>query len=251
MVGAVAVNTSARTNLLDAAMDVIRAKGYSATTVDDICQAAGVTKGACFHHFESKEALAVAAAGHFSSLADRLFAAAPYQDMADPVDRLLGYVEFRMVLLRDEVAEFTCLLGTMLQEVYQSHPAIREACEKCLSQHVAMLELDVAAALRNHDGDGQWSAASLAMHIQAVIQGAFVLAKAQNGPAVAAACLEHLHRYIQMLFGNTKWGKQHARQDDRNSSAGSHGVQRSRTGIRTGIKSGLSPYGPDGSVPDE
>jgi len=252
MFSAVPLRKSAKTKLLDAAVDVIRAKGYSATTVDDLCQTAGVTKGAFFHHFESKEELAVSAARHFSLLAERLFSAVPYRELADPVDRLLGYVEFRKTLLRGELPEFTCLLGTMVQEAYRMHPAIRQACEKYLSEHVAMLELDIAEALRIHGGDGQWSAESLAIYMQAVVQGAFILAKAHNGPAVAAACLDHLRRYIHTLFGHPNKGKQHARQDNRNSSAGGHRhAQRSGSGIRTGIKSQLSPYGSDASVPDE
>ena len=52
--------SDSRTRLLDAAMHVIRAQGYSATTVDDICSEAGLTKGAFFYHFKSKEDLAVA-----------------------------------------------------------------------------------------------------------------------------------------------------------------------------------------------
>ncbi len=46
---------SAKDKLLDAAVHVVRQKGYAATSVDDLCKAAGVTKGAFFHHFESKE----------------------------------------------------------------------------------------------------------------------------------------------------------------------------------------------------
>jgi TetR/AcrR family transcriptional repressor of nem operon len=47
--------TDARTKLLKAALSAIRTKGYSATSVDELCTAAGVTKGACFHHFKSKD----------------------------------------------------------------------------------------------------------------------------------------------------------------------------------------------------
>ena len=45
-----------------------------------------------------------------------------------------------------------------------------------------------------------WTAESLALHMQAVIQGAFVLAKAKDGPEVAAECLRHLRRYLQTQF---------------------------------------------------
>jgi TetR/AcrR family transcriptional repressor of nem operon len=242
----------AKPRLLDAAVDVIRARGYSATTVDDICEAAGVTKGAFFHHFAGKEALAVSAVRHFSSLADGLFSTAPYRELPDPVDRLLGYVEFRKSLLQGELAGFTCLLGTMVQEAYQTHPAIRKACERGLSEHNAMLESDIAAALRTYGSDGQWSAASLATYIQAVNQGAFILAKAQQGPAVAAACLDHLRRYIQTLFSHPRKRAQHERQNARNSGSGARRrARRGGTRIRTGTKNSLSAHGADGSVPHE
>jgi len=49
-----ATNTSARPKILLAALSVIRAKGYAGTSVDDLCVAAGVTKGAFFHHFKKQ-----------------------------------------------------------------------------------------------------------------------------------------------------------------------------------------------------
>src|ERR1700691_2748060 len=123
----------ARSKLLDAAISVIREKGYAATSVDELCARAGVTKGAFFHHFPTKDSLAVAAANYWSELSSSLFAAAPYHRFDDPLDRVLGYLDFRKAMLHGEVAEFTCLAGTLGQEIYETHPDIRYACDACIS----------------------------------------------------------------------------------------------------------------------
>jgi TetR/AcrR family transcriptional repressor of nem operon len=128
------------------------------------------------------------------------FASAPYRALPDPLDRLLGYVDFRKAILQGELPEFTCLVGTMVQEVYETHPPIRDACDTSISEHAAMVQSDIAEAMRTYGIDAEWSAQSLALYTQAVIQGAFVLAKAKDGPDVAAACLDHLRRYLEMLF---------------------------------------------------
>ena len=123
---------------------------------------------------------------------------------------MLGYIDFRRAILQGAVPEFTCLVGTLLQETYDSHPAIRDACDRCISAHAKTLEADIAAAMAARGVAADWTAASLALHTQAVLQGAFILAKAKGGPAVAADSVEHLRRYIEMLFttsGNREAGK--------------------------------------------
>lgn len=191
---------SARDRLLDAALSLIRAKGYSGTSVDELCAAAGVTKGAFFHHFKGKEALAVAAAEYWSEKTGALFAAAPYHQHDDPLDRVLGYIDFRKAILTGKVADFTCLVGTMVQEVYETCPAIRDACNASISGHAARLEADIAEAMKRRRIRADWTAQSLALHTQAVLQGAFILAKAKGGAAVASESIDHLRRYIQLLF---------------------------------------------------
>jgi TetR/AcrR family transcriptional regulator, transcriptional repressor for nem operon len=187
-----------KTKILDAALTVIRAKGYTAARVEDICAAAGLTKGSFFHHFKSKEDLALAATARWRAVTGALFAAAPYHDFADPLDRLLAYVDFRKALIRGALPDFTCFAGTTVQEVYDTHPVIRDACGDCIADHAATLEADIAAAMRRYGVAGD--PASLALHTQAVIQGAFVLAKAKHDPAVAVASLDHLRRYLELLF---------------------------------------------------
>ncbi len=146
----------------------------------------------------------MSAARHFADLADGLFSTAPYRTLPDPLDRLLGYVDFRRAILRGTLPEFTCLLGTMVQETYDSHPSIRKACDRHISEHAATLTSDIAAAKRLYAPRAKWTAESLGLYIQATIQGAFILAKAKRGADVADDCLGHLRRYLELLFNQSK-----------------------------------------------
>ena len=117
-----------------------------------------------------------------------------------PLDRLLGYVDFRAASLTGELPEYTCLLGTLVQETYDTHPEIRSACERALSAHTAELTRDVEAAGQLYAPAAPWSAESVGNFIQAVLQGSFILAKAKQGPEVVRENLEHLRRTLRALF---------------------------------------------------
>lgn len=193
----------ARTRLLDAALDLVRRQGWAGTSVDALCAAAGVTKGSFFHHFKTKEALGVAAALHWGARTGAMFAAAPYHRPADPAARVLAYIDYRAALLGDDLGACTCFAGTLVQEAWASHPALRDACGAVIADHAASLVADVAAA---RPAGAAWTAESLAQFIQAVLQGGFVLAKAGGDMAAARAAVAHLRRYVAMVLGEDGHG---------------------------------------------
>lgn len=197
------VAVTARDKLLEAAVKLIRSNGFAATSVDQLCGEAGVTKGAFFHHFASKEALGVAAADYWSACTGDFFAAAPFHALADPVERILGYIDLRIALIGGPPEAFSCVAGTLVQEAFRSSAAIRVAAEASIMANAAALEADLDAAVTQCGVTGT-TGASLARHVQAVIQGAFVLAKTQpeeSAADLAREQLAHLRRYFAMLFG--------------------------------------------------
>jgi TetR/AcrR family transcriptional repressor of nem operon len=191
----------ARARLLDAALRVIRTKGYAATSVDDLCTEAGVTKGSFFHHFKSKEDMVLLAIEHWNRVTGTLFEQAPYQGLADPRERVLGYIGLREQLLRGNAPDYTCLLGTLVQETFETHPRIRAACDAGIARHTGALGRDIAAAKALYASGARWDPQVLAFFTQATLQGAFILAKAQGNAAIVAACLDHLRQHVANLLG--------------------------------------------------
>jgi TetR/AcrR family transcriptional repressor of nem operon len=189
-----------RTRILDAALSVLREKGYTATTVDDLCRAAGVTKGSFFHHFVSKEAAALATIGHWNEVTGSLFTSAPYWQVPNPRERLLAYLDFRAAMVRGELAEFTCLLGTLVQEVFIHHPTLQTACGAGIEAHAQTLVPTIEAARAQYAPQADWNAVSLARYTQVVLQGGFVLAKAMNDPAMVLDAITHLRRHVEQIL---------------------------------------------------
>ncbi len=163
----------------------MRKQGWSATSIDQLCREVGVTKGAFFHHFASKEALGVAAAEHWSAVTGPLFANAAYHEHADPLDRVLGYVDFRIAIAKGPLEAFTCFVGTTVQESFATSESIRDACGESIFGHAERLADDIRAAIEKYPPRVPVTAESLAQYTQTVVQGGFVLSKAKGDRAAA------------------------------------------------------------------
>jgi TetR/AcrR family transcriptional repressor of nem operon len=189
---------NARDSLVAVGADLMRRSGYSATTVDEICTAAGVTKGAFFHHFKSKEALAEACLLHWKEQMAVLHRSAAYQTIADPVEKVLASIDFLIDVFERPDVHKSCLAGTAVQEISETNPVLRDAAYACLAKGEEYFQslLDAACNQRNIELD----TASLARHWMGTMQGALLLYKASRDPAVIRDNLTHFKNYLSGLL---------------------------------------------------
>lgn len=184
--------------LLDHALALIRAKGYHATSVDDICAAAGLTKGSFFHHFASKDALALEAIAKFGR--EALPAAQGTPDPPDPLDALLAQLAAIRGSFQGSLTDASCPIGTLVQEAYATHPALREACDNAMRARAAGLVQAIASAKARYAPHAPFVPEEVALFIQAGTQGAIVLAKVTGDLGTARRVMEHVERYVESLF---------------------------------------------------
>lgn len=90
-----------RAELIDCAQRLFLERGYERTTINDVIEAAGVSKGAFYHHFDAKEDLLEAIAGRF---ADQALARAEAV-FAEPALDVLQRLNSWMAISRDWKAE--------------------------------------------------------------------------------------------------------------------------------------------------
>ena len=190
---------NSREKVIRAGTELIRRNGYVATTVDEICAEAGVTKGAFFHHFASKEALAEACLDTWTENFMAMIDAAPFHSISDPVEKLVGCMDFFIGALGNPQFVKSCLAGTVVQEVSESHPVLRAGAQACFAAGEQRFRdlLDAVCRARGV----QLDTASIAKLWVGTIQGSFLLAKASRDDAVVASSLGHVKRYIQSLVG--------------------------------------------------
>jgi TetR/AcrR family transcriptional repressor of nem operon len=193
---------STRHRLLDAGIELIRARGYHGTTVDDICQAAGVTKGGFFHYFESKDDVASAALASFIEARNEIFRDAPFRKLADPLERVFARLDFEKELIESSGKTTKgCLAGTLAQELALSRHEFRATCHDFFLHRANDFAGDLAAANAAHAPSATFDPHSVANFYLAVTQGSQILSKAAGNNGVRLANVEHFRAYLQSLFG--------------------------------------------------
>lgn len=181
--------------LLNAGIDLMRMKGFNATSVAEICEAAGTTKGGFFHYFPSKEDLAKDAAYLFREEKMKSYEEAGFLSLADPLDRVMSRLEFLKSSERLHNI-YSCLIGTLAQELSTTHPDLREIFQGAFAKMTRDLELDLSEAKTLYAPQAAFDPRSLASMFISMFQGAIMIAKACDSNQVV---IENIEGFIVCL----------------------------------------------------
>jgi TetR/AcrR family transcriptional regulator, transcriptional repressor for nem operon len=191
-----------RERILDSTAKLLLDRGYGATSIEAVCNAAGVTKGGLFYHFDSKEQLTSAAIEQF--FAGLVAAGESERPRGDSgaVEALDAYIASLPVLIRGPMLAKGCLLGAMAMQTTESHPEVHSSAKAALGEWrgglVALFE--AAAKQRRITVD----AGELADGLLAAVEGGLLLDRSGVSPGAAVAAVNHFRSYVSTVFPQEK-----------------------------------------------
>lgn len=196
--------TDTRTRIMDIAQDAVLAKGFDATSIDEIVTAAGITKGGFFYHFPDKNALAVALIERHIVYEDGMFndIMARARDLNDdPLHAALITLKLLAELLQDMPSGHPgCIVASA---AYQDrlfnnevHEANRRAVLGWRRRFRTMFEQIAQVYPPNDDVDFD----ALGDFVSTVVEGGITMSKALGQPQITAEQVLILRSYVKLLF---------------------------------------------------
>jgi TetR/AcrR family transcriptional repressor of nem operon len=193
-----------REKILDAAQDLILDRGYVGMTIEHVLDRVGITKGAFFHHFKTKDDLAKALLQRFADKDARIYGetrerAEKLSD--DPLQQMLIFIRlFEEMFERLTEPYPGCLFASYLYELQQFDDETRGLIRESFRKWRELLKEKFEAIARKYPPQAEVSSASLADAFTVVLEGAFITGKALDEPGVISDQLRHFRNYVELLF---------------------------------------------------
>ncbi len=189
-----------RQRLIDATVRLMVQQGFSATSVDQICKEAGMTKGGFFHHFENKEALGIAAIEWWGRMGTALYAESWKDTTLDPLKQLHHMFDIMVGFTRRNDNAVVCMVGMMSQEMSATHPAFQAACEKELNLWTVNVAKMLSAARKLHKPKTKFDPLQVAWFLNSLWQGSMLIGKTCRSQELIRHNLKLARDYVDGLF---------------------------------------------------
>jgi AcrR family transcriptional regulator len=191
--------TQTRQNIISKALQLFCVKGYYNTSINDILEATGLTKGGLYGHFASKEDLWYAVYDEALAIWRKVVFQG-IQSTTDPLERIQTLIENDLkTKLGNHIFEGGCFFHSMLVELSGQSVAMSAHLMQGFNQLAGLL----CAWLKHAEQQGRLkenlNLNEIANYIIISLNGAAALYASSRDPAVLDQTVSQLHFYIQQL----------------------------------------------------
>lgn len=192
--------------ILDAAQEQILKRGFAATSVDDIQEAADISRGTFFYHFPSKAELARTLIERYAA-ADREmiedFLERAEKLATDPLQQALIFLALHEELLEHvSPEEAGCLFASYSYEAGVFDPETQALIRESIDHWRRVLGGKLESAMARHEPRiPDTDPYLLADVAYGVLQGAFILRRSLDDPGLMARHVREFRSYLELLFG--------------------------------------------------
>ena len=185
-----------RENLITAAQHLMLERGYSATGINDICKEAGVSKGAFYHSFASKEDLAVVALHDYYRVGIAQLMSIDVSGVPAE-DRLLAFVD----AVADQAAvlwERGCLIGGLATEMATASDTLQREVSSVFAEMAGLLSVLARPFVASLQSD-EFSADDIGEHFLVVLEGSIVISRAHLDPKRISHAVRRFSHFLRAL----------------------------------------------------
>ena len=175
-------------------------QGYAGTSISEILDSAGYSKGALYRVFKDKDELAVSAFHYnYGIVKKRLIATV--QDIEDDIDRILAVPRF-YGNLKDEASllEGGCPILNTAIEADDTHPFLKALTRKAFKEMAQLIEHTIAIAKDNKAIKASVNPKELANFMVATIEGSIALMKSMDNNTVMKQNMNQLETAILKML---------------------------------------------------
>lgn len=191
--------SEAKTALINSAFKLMISKGYTGTSIDEVCAAAGYTKGTFFYYFENKEAIGKGLLMRQKEMISGI-KHAPFMQIEDPLARFIQYMDMISLLCQDPIID-SCIIGMFSEELADSSDDIRRLCAETFADWANFLQ-DMFEQIRmRYAPDTDVDSHGLAEYFIAIFEGSVILARAKGNVEPIAKSLSIFCNHICRLYG--------------------------------------------------
>ena len=193
-------------NILDVAEGLVLERGFGSTSIDQILEKTGLTKGAFFYHFKSKAALAHALIDRYVKRDDELL----YDLMGkaeklsrDPLQQMLIFIGLLHEILAGlEAPHPGCMIASFIYQFEEFSVDTKNSVINGFDEWHKVLDQKFSEIIETHQPKIEVTANELVDNFLSAFEGGLILAKMMNQPGAFADQIRHYKNYIELLFEN-------------------------------------------------